>query len=320
MSPASRSVSLVTQTGVRPESAEAFARWQGETSVLISRFPGFLEQRLLPPRPPQQVDWVILQRFASADDARRWLVSPERQARLDGVAHMLMGQDDVHIVQDDAREARRAAAAAIMISTRVLPGKQDDYRAWERRMEAAQSRAPGLLGYRFEPAIPGVQDDHVTLLRFDTDANLQAWLASPERRRLVEEAAPFTQEFHTRLARSGFESWFRDDTTPDAPLPPVWKMDMLVLLTLYPVVFLFATFVGTPILIRALGLPLAFSLFIANCVSVILTGLLVPRLAGRFRWWLRPAATARRWLTSLLGAGLIAAIYALMVVAFWRLF
>ena len=29
------SVSIVTQTGVRPESAEAFARWQGETSTTI---------------------------------------------------------------------------------------------------------------------------------------------------------------------------------------------------------------------------------------------------------------------------------------------
>ena len=41
-------VSIVTQTSVRPESAEAFARWQGETSIAISAFPGFLEQQLIP--------------------------------------------------------------------------------------------------------------------------------------------------------------------------------------------------------------------------------------------------------------------------------
>ena len=45
------SVSIVTQTGVKPESAEAFARWQGETSTTIAAFPGFIEQRLMPPKP-----------------------------------------------------------------------------------------------------------------------------------------------------------------------------------------------------------------------------------------------------------------------------
>ena len=59
-------VTIVTQTRVRPESADAFARWQGETSKVIAGFPGFIEQKVMPPSPPTQVDWVILQRFASA--------------------------------------------------------------------------------------------------------------------------------------------------------------------------------------------------------------------------------------------------------------
>jgi hypothetical protein len=36
MSESGGSVSIVTQTCVRPESNEAFARWQGETSQVIS--------------------------------------------------------------------------------------------------------------------------------------------------------------------------------------------------------------------------------------------------------------------------------------------
>ncbi len=318
MSQTPRSVTIVTQTGVRPESAEAFARWQGETSTLISGFPGFLEQRLLPPRPPLQVDWVILQRFASAEAARHWLVSPERQARLDGVASMLMGRDDVHIVHDGVDEARNAAASAIMISTRVRPGKEAEYRAWERRIEAAQSKAPGLLGYRFEPALPGIQEDHVSFLRFDSDTNLQAWLNSSERRKLVEEAAAFTDEFHTRLARNGFEAWFRDGAGPGAAPLPVWKMDMLVLLLLYPTVFLFATFVGVPLLGHVLGLPFAIALFASNVASVALTGFFVPLVARRFNWWLRPARASLK--THLLGAAVILALYAAMLFVFWRFF
>src|SRR5260370_37348491 len=97
-----------TRTCVKLESAEAFRRWQGETSTVITSFPGFIEQRLMPPKPPLQIDWVILQRFASRDDAQRWLVSPERQARIDGIAHILVGRGDLHIVQHQASAARLA--------------------------------------------------------------------------------------------------------------------------------------------------------------------------------------------------------------------
>ncbi len=312
------SVSIVTQTCVRPDKAEDFARWQGETSNFIASFPGFIEQRLTPPKPPLQVDWVILQRFNSLDAARAWLTSAERQARIEGAAPMLVGRDDVHIVQDEA-EGIKPAPASVMISTRVLPGKEAEYRIWERRIAAAQSKAPGLQGYRFEPPVPGVQEDYVAILRFDSDTNLQAWLDSPVRRKLIEEAAPLTEEFHARMARTGFDQWFRDAAGPSTAPMPVWKMDMLVLLMLYPIVFLFGVFVGTPLLGNVLGLSFAVSLFLGNIVSVGLTGFLVPWVAGRFGWWLRPAP-GKELQTGLLGAGVILAMYAAMVLVFWRFF
>ena len=39
----------------------------------------------MPPNPPLQVDWVILQRFDAIEDAQRWLAShgaPERASRV----------------------------------------------------------------------------------------------------------------------------------------------------------------------------------------------------------------------------------------------
>lgn len=310
------SVSIVTQTGVRPESAEAFARWQGETSTVIAGFPGFLEQRLMPPKPPLQVDWVILQRFASLEDAHRWLGSGERAKRLEGVAAMVVGRDDVHIVREEA-EGKKPAPVSAVISTRVKPGKEAEYRVWERKIAAAQSKAPGLQGYRFESPIPGVQEDFVAILRFDSEANLRAWLESPERQALVDEAAPLTVEFHARLARTGFEQWFRDNQGT-AISAPVWKMDMLVLLLLYPIVFLFGVFIHVPLFLNTLKLPFAVALFLGNVVSVALTGYLVPLVAERFAWWLQPAKNTAR--VNLLGTGLIAALYAASVLVFWKFF
>ncbi len=308
-------VSIITQTTVRPERAEDFARWQGETSTAVSSFQGFVEQRLMPPNPPLQVDWVILQRFDTLEDAQRWLASAERQMRIEGAAPMLIGRDDVHIVHDDKGGIKPAPVSAV-ISTKVLPGKELEYRAWERKMSAVQTKAPGIQGYRFEPPVPGVQEDFVAILRFDSEANLQAWMDSPVRKQLVDEAAPLTEEFHTRMARTGFEQWFRDVGGPGSAAPPVWKMDFLVLLMLYPVVFLWSIWIGIPFLAAKFNMNFAIALFIGNIFSVGLTGFMVPWVANKFSWWLAPSANG---LTkpNVLGTGIILALFAIMVIAFY---
>ena len=150
-----------------------------------------------------------------------------------------------------------------------------------------------MQGYRFEPAVPGVQEDFVAILRFDSEANLQAWLNSPQRRQLLDEAAPLTAEFHTRMAQSGFEQWFRDATPQGAPPPAAWKMNMIVLLTLYPVVFLWGLCGGHANSDRSIHLNFPVALFIGNAFSVILTSYLVPWTAKRLSWWLTPPKAGR---------------------------
>ena len=310
-------VTIVTQTRVRPESADAFAHWQEETSTVVARFPGFVRQTVLPPSPPAQVDWVILQRFVNTAAAMAWLNSEQRLKRVEGIAAMLVGADDINIVHDGATGVVPSPVSAV-ISTRVKPGQETAYRAWEQRVAAAQARAPGFQGYRFEPPIPGVQDHWLAILRFNTEANLQAWLNSPERQKLLREAAPFTEEFHARIVRTGFDQWFQ---VPAAGLPPVpaWKQNMLVLLMLYPVVFLFGYFVQNPLLSGRATLPFAVALFIGNVVSVVLLNYLVPWVSNRLVWWLQPAAKNMRRV-DLAGTALLVVLCAAMVLAFWRLF
>src|SRR5262249_8066461 len=201
--PSGDGVTIITQTRVRPEAGEAFARWQDETSRVIASFPGFIQQTIMPPSPPQQGDWVILQRLADEATAMVWLKSEERQKRVTEVAPMLVGVDDTHLVREGGPGPRPAPVSAV-ISTRIRPGQEAAYRHWEQRIAAAQARAPGFQGYRLEQPIPGVQDDWVVILRFDTDASLQGWLDSPERQKLLEEAGAFTEEYHARIVRTGF--------------------------------------------------------------------------------------------------------------------
>jgi hypothetical protein len=314
MSVALGSVTVVTQTRVKPESADEFAAWQQKIGEAAAGFPGFVRQNVLPPSPPAQVDWVILQGFDSPAAATHWLNSELRLELLSRAQPMLVGQDDVHIVQDGASGVLPAPVSAV-ISTHIKPGCEQLYRAWEQRIAAAQAKAPGFQGYRFEPPIPGVQTDWLAILRFDCEANLEAWLNSPARLKLVEEAAAFTEEYHTRVVRGGFDQWF--PSRPSASRPSVWKQNMLVLLMLYPVVFLFGVLVQTPILMKRAGLPFWLALFVGNAASVILLNWLVPFISRRFDWWLRTEGHSRAW-ANLAGLSIVVGLYGATLLIFSR--
>src|SRR5882672_12005341 len=114
MPAAEGAVTIVTQTRVRPESADAFARWQDDTSHAVAAFPGFIKQTVMPPSPPAQVDWVILQRFANSAAAVAWLHSEQRLKRIEGAAPMLLGRDDIHIVNDGGTGVLPSPVSAVI--------------------------------------------------------------------------------------------------------------------------------------------------------------------------------------------------------------
>ena len=171
--------------GCGPSQAEAFARWQDENSEAIAQFPGLHRADGDAAEPAGRRSTGS---SCSASPATRravaWLQSEERRQRLRGARPpMLVGHDDVHLVADGGAGVLPAPVSAV-ISTRIKPGQEAAYRHWEQRIAAAQARAPGFQGYRFEPPVPGVQDDWLAILRFDTGskpANLARLAGAPER-------------------------------------------------------------------------------------------------------------------------------------------
>ena len=85
-------------------------------------------------------------------------------------------------------EAADSGAALLIIGQRVLPGREDDYRAWEQRILAAASRYPGFRGAEVKPP-NDIQPDWVVVYRFDSVPNVQNWLNSATRQTLIDEAA-----------------------------------------------------------------------------------------------------------------------------------
>jgi antibiotic biosynthesis monooxygenase (ABM) superfamily enzyme len=140
---------------------------------------------------------------------------------------------------------------------------------------------------------------------------MQAWLDSPERLALIKEAEPFTEEFRARVVRTGFDQWFKIDA--GAAKPSAWKMNMLVLLMLYPVVFLLGPWVQKPLLSDR-GVPFWLALFIVNGATVVLLNYLVPWASRRFAWWLTPRGAVAR--INFIGAALVIVLYGLSLLVF----
>jgi len=150
-------------------------------------------------------------------------------------------------------------------------------------------------------------------VRFSTPEQLDAWLSSPERRALLQRSAALVQGWQSRRLPSSFAGWF--PSAPGQAAPPTWKQAALVLLVLYPIVMLELRFLS-PLLA---GLVPAVGTFIGNAISVALVSWpLMPLAVSGLAWWLqpRPAVHAR---TEILGALLVAALYALELLVLWRL-
>ncbi|MBR1221826.1 antibiotic biosynthesis monooxygenase [Bradyrhizobium sp. U87765 SZCCT0131] len=304
-------VALVIQRRIADEGFAAFARWSGAVAERLKSWPGFLGQEVVPPQPPAHVDWVLILRFASAAAARGWLQSDLREELLAQIRHHFVGPEDIHLLPDAGQ--RQETAVSAVISFKVPPGADDTFLAWQQRIQAAEAEFKGFLRHKIEPPIPGLHDDWIIILSFDSDAHLSAWLDSPERQALLAEGERFNAGMSVKRTSYGFNFWFPAGQAP-APGPAfIFKCNLLVLLVLYPIVYLWGFFVSRP-LIDAHGVPFWLSLFIGNLVSTQLLGWwVVPAAFKAFDWWLKPTATTGRQIG---GYALVAALYVVAMAIF----
>lgn len=192
----------------------------------------------------------------------------------------------------------------------VRASKADRYYAWSDKLHDLASRQPGFL--RQERRLVAQESEILrfeTLLVFDTAEHCITWLDSPERRRLVnleEEEAGFSFRGHANWG--GYARWLSRSLTTE---PPKWKVNFLVLLTLYPTVM-----VLTPILNAVFkGVPFPAVMLISNTICVAATSwLLVPFVSRFYRRWLEASESpARRVIGTISLLVLLAALLGLFV-------
>jgi len=281
-------VTVVIQVRVKPGRDDTFAAAQQRVRTSVRQAPGFVSHQILPPEPPSQKDWVIIERFESRDFARAWLVSAARAEALDGIGDLMLGDQAISVV-DSPRPVSQTSTAVIL--TTVEPGHEAAFQHWNAEITAAQSRQPGYVGATLQAPVEGVQDQWVTIVTFDSNASLDAWLASDERAALLAKSDGVFHDTQTRRVESGFSGWF-DFKRPDGSgAPPAWKFNYLILVGLYPIVMLEILFLNN----KLQWMNLAFGNLIGILFSVAILGWPVVAILSRWMgWWIQPAPDAQR--------------------------
>jgi hypothetical protein len=179
----------------------------------------------------------------------------------------------------------------VLYSRRVKPGREADFEAWARGILAAARQFPGHLGASVLDA-PGSRERHI-LFSFADRRSLRAWLDSDERRRWLARVEELLEADRGLQQLTGLETWFKlpGANVPTMKLPPRWKMWLVSIVAVYPLVLAVQVLVvprmaGLPFPLRALLFPLV--------LLTLMTFVVMPVVTRLLRHWLDPRQDAEQ--------------------------
>jgi uncharacterized protein len=184
----------------------------------------------------------------------------------------------------DARPASDEPVT-VLYSRRVKPGREADFETWARGIVAAARQFPGHLGASVLDA-PGSREYHI-LFSFADPRSLRAWLDSDERRRWLARVGELLEADRGLQQLTGLETWFKlpGANVPTMTPPPRWKMWLVSLIAVYPLVLAFQALV-VPRMAR-LSLPLRALVF-PLVLLTLMTFVVMPMVTWALRRWLGP--------------------------------
>lgn len=179
----------------------------------------------------------------------------------------------------------------VTVARRVAPGREVEFEDWYDGIIHCASSFPGFLGsgiLRPKEARGGDAGDWHVVYRFADAASLRRWETSEERASWLGRADELARETGVRRI-SGLETWFAMPGRT-APAPPRWKMFVVTLLAIVPLV----------LLMNLLVLPLlsgwwlvARTLVFSGTLTVLMTWVVMPRMTRLFRRFLYGGARQR---------------------------
>jgi uncharacterized protein len=169
----------------------------------------------------------------------------------------------------------------IDIIKQVKPGCESEFEVVLADLIAAAEGFDGHLGANVFRS----GSEYRIVFKFNHLTALQAWEASPLRRKLLERAKRLTVGEGKLQVITGLETWFTLETDRAIVPPPRYKMVIISCLAAFPS-FNAIGFVLQPLLHS--WSPLLRTLVVMVTMSTLMTYVVMPRMTKLFSRWLYP--------------------------------
>jgi antibiotic biosynthesis monooxygenase (ABM) superfamily enzyme len=308
--PTDTAATVIIGQKVRPGSEQDFESWQQGMNREASKYPGFLAAEINPPTAVQP-DWIVVYRFDSVAHVQAWINSSTRQGLLEQGRPYFDGPGTQQVVGGGARPTD--PLVTVVVTHRVNPEDVTEFLAWQDRLRLAESQFNGFRGTEVFRPVEGVQDEWTALYRFEDADDLDKWLLSKERQKLLADGEKFS-DFHSRTIDNSFGSWFAfDENGKQAPPPSETKTSIAVWVGLYPTVVILT------LLLSPLKMPIWLGMLIGNLLSSFaISFLAMPYYVNPLlKRWLRPPPDASKARTNWQGIATVAGLNLFWVVVFY---
>lgn len=173
---------------------------------------------------------------------------------------------------------------ALIIEHTVKKGHEQRYEKWLREILAAVAVSSGYLGREIFPP-SGTGKPYTSIVRFNSDQDLQLWLDSSERRQFVEQIQDVFEDGDRTQIKAGIDVWFTPDDAPNKP--KAYKQFLLSAAAIYPISLILSrlllpVYEAVPLFEH----PLVKGLMTTLITVGLMTYVVMPRLTYWLRGWL----------------------------------
>ena len=183
-----------------------------------------------------------------------------------------------------------------VITHQVRPDRRDDFEDWIAGITDDVARFPGREGVTVLRPGGESSTEYVVIVRFASYDDLRRWEESAERAEWLTRLDPLLAATSTYRTETGLETWFQLAGQRAVVPPPKWKMALLIILAIYPLLLIVLPLMGTVFDVPYLGVPITIgSEFVvrtfvtAVMLVTLMTWVAMPLLTKLFRGWLYTA-------------------------------
>lgn len=176
--------------------------------------------------------------------------------------------------------------ATVVINHHILDGKQNQYEDWLNEIGPVCRSFIGNIDWQIIRPIPNLTFNYTVIIRFDTIENLDAWMKSDQRKKLIEKAKPLFAKDDKFFIKSGLDFLFLNENE-EQKIPVRWKQYLVTWSAIYPLSIIIPLLV-LPILKRLHFPESKFinSFFISGVIVLIMVYFLMPNYTRLIKKWL----------------------------------